>query len=253
MLDTGAIDRADWQRARTARVVLRDTLRSSELARAVLQGAGAPGARRALRLGAGLPGRAARVHDDRHGRAGRRRGVGGAVAEGPRRETPGAARARDEPRANDARRQRRRPAAGRAHRDGSAHRPRARDGRRPRLRREPLQPRRAGAPAARLGVQAVRVRRGARGRVHARDDPRPPERSDGDAAGRLDAGRRTLDGRIDDAAHGAPDVEQPRRRAAAAAGRHPADGRVRQSRWASATCPASRRSRSGPARSRCSR
>ena len=50
-----------------------------------------------------------------------------------------------------------------------ADRRRARDGRRPRLRREPLQPRRAGAAPARLGVQAVRLRRGARGGLHAGD------------------------------------------------------------------------------------
>ena len=61
------------------------------------------------------------------------------------------------------------------------------------------------------------------------DDPRPPERRDGDAAGQLGAGRRTLDGRVHEPAHGAQDIEQPRRRASAAAGRHPADGGVRQS------------------------
>ena len=61
-------------------------------------------------------------------------------------------------------------AAGGAGRDGPEHRRRARDGRRPRLRREPLQPRRAGAAAAGLGVQAVRLRRGARGGLHAGHD-----------------------------------------------------------------------------------
>ena len=48
---------------------------------------------------------------------------------------------------------------------------------------------------------------------------------DRDAAGRLGARRRALERRRDDAAHGAADVEQPRGRAAAAAGRHP-EGRV---------------------------
>ena len=42
---------------------------------------------------------------------------------------------------------------------------------------------------------------------------------------------------VDDPAHGAEDVEQPRRRAPAAAGRHPADRRSTPRRWASATCP----------------
>ena len=57
---------------------------------------------------------------------------------------------------------RRRSAAGGAGRDRSAHRRSARDGRRPRLRAELVQPRDAGEAAARLGVQAVRLRRGAR-------------------------------------------------------------------------------------------
>ena len=64
------------------------------------------------------------------------------------------------------RRQGRRPAAlpagrrGRAWIRGSGEV--RRHGRRPHLHREPLQPRRPGAPAAGLGVQAVRLRRGAR-------------------------------------------------------------------------------------------
>ena len=66
-----------------------------------------------------------------------------------------------------------------------------------------------------LGVQAVRVCDGARSRLLARDRHRQPERSDRDAAGRLGPGGRALDGRLDDAADGAADVEQPRRRAAA--------------------------------------
>ena len=80
------------------------------------------------------------------------------------------------PARQDRRRQRRRRApdpAGGARRDGPANGARARDGRRPRLRREPLQPRRAGEAAAGLGVQAVRLRRGARGGLHAGDGDRP--------------------------------------------------------------------------------
>ena len=50
---------------------------------------------------------------------------------------------------------------------GSGDRARARDGRRPRLRREPLQSRGAGPAAARLGLQAVRLRRRARSGLHA--------------------------------------------------------------------------------------
>jgi membrane peptidoglycan carboxypeptidase len=53
----------------------------------------------------------------------------------------------------------------------------ARDGRRARLRREPLQPRRAGPAAAGLGLQAVRVRRGARAGPHARLAPHRPRRA----------------------------------------------------------------------------
>ena len=88
----------------------------------------------------------------------------------------------------------RRPAAGGAGRARSGDRPRARDGRRPRFRREPLQSRRAGASPARLGVQAVRLRGGARGGLHAGDGDRSSRRSDRDAAGRVDAGGRALDG-----------------------------------------------------------
>ena len=60
--------------------------------------------------------------------------------------------------------------------------------------------------------------------LHAGDDPRSPRTTDRDAAGRLgtDDGHSTAD--VHDAAHGAADVEQSRRRAAAAAGRHPAHG-----------------------------
>ena len=79
----------------------------------------------------------------------------------------------------------------------------------------------AGAAAAGLGLQAVRLCRGARGGLFAGDGDRPTRRADHDAAGRVDAGRRALDARCDDAAHGAAHVEQPRGGAAARRGRHP--------------------------------
>ncbi len=52
------------------------------------------------------------------------------------------------------------------------HRCRARDGRRPQLPPQPVQPRDAGRAPARLRVQAVRARRGAQGRDLAVDDAR---------------------------------------------------------------------------------
>ena len=131
--------------------------------RPVFQGTGPARARRALRLGARLPGRAPRA---------------------TRRSTPTLQRAAEtlvEEGLSDIERRRgfrheargKRPAregrgasgvpAGRARRDGSRHRRRSRDGRRPRFRREPLQPRHAGEAAVRLGVQAVRLCRRARG------------------------------------------------------------------------------------------
>ena len=67
--------------------------------------------------------------------------------------------------------------AGGAHRHGSDQRIRARAGRRPRLHREPVQSPPPGEAAVRIGVQAVRLRRGARGRVHAGDADHAVERS----------------------------------------------------------------------------
>ena len=71
------------------------------------------------------------------------------------------------------------PAAGRLRRDGTRHRPRARLGRQPRLRGGPVRPRVAGAPAAGIDVQAVRVRRRVpAGRARRRRAVRrPPSRS----------------------------------------------------------------------------
>ena len=68
--------------------------------------------------------------------------------------------------------------AGRAGGDGSDDRLRARDGRRPRLRREPLQPRDAGQAAAGLRVQAVRLCRRARGGLFAGDGHQQSGRAD---------------------------------------------------------------------------
>ena len=56
-------------------------------------------------------------------------------------------------------------AAGRAGRDRPAHRQRPRAGRRPRLRAVGLQSRQPQPPPARVGLQAVRLRRGARTRL----------------------------------------------------------------------------------------
>ena len=56
---------------------------------------------------------------------------------------------------------------GRHRRDGPAHRPRARHGRRLLLRRKPVQPRHPGRAPARLLLQAVRLFRRARQRLHA--------------------------------------------------------------------------------------
>ena len=64
-------------------------------------------------------------------------------------------------------------------------------GRRPRVRREPVQPCHAGAAAAGLGVQAVRLCRGARARLHAGHADQRPERAGHDASGRLDARGRS--------------------------------------------------------------
>ena len=80
---------------------------------------------------------------------------------------------------------RRRAAPGRRRRARSAHRRSARHRRRAQLRGEPLQPRGAGQAAARLGVQAVRLRRGARGRLHPGEPDRPARRALRHAAGRL--------------------------------------------------------------------
>ena len=73
------------------------------------------------------------------------------------------------------------------------------------------------------------------------------ERSDRDATGRLAPRGRALDRRLDDAAHGAADVEQPRGGAAAEHGRHPEGRRLRARSSTSARRRACRRWRSARA------
>ena len=70
---------------------------------------------------------------------------------------------------------------GRAGRDGAGRRGTG-DGRRPRLRQQPVQPRDPGAAPAGLGVQAVRLSRRARGR-HAPAGPRSSTRRSASATG----------------------------------------------------------------------
>jgi hypothetical protein len=67
----------------------------------------------------------------------------------------------------------------------------ARARRRPRLRGEPVQPRRAGAPPAGLGLQAVRLRRGPRAGTLAGLGHRSPERAAVDPRRRMGAGGRS--------------------------------------------------------------
>src|SRR5207302_681010 len=186
-------------------------------ARAVLQGAGPPRARRPFRLAARVPRWSPRLFDDGAANANRSRRSDCRVAQVGR----GAPQKIQEAQSG------RRPSGG-ADRARAADRARVGDGRRARLQREPLQSRRAGAPAARLRVQALRVRHGARSRLHAGHGHRSPQRSGLDRTGRVDARRRALVGRRHDDADGAADVEQPRSRPDAAAGRHRAHGAVRE-------------------------
>ena len=106
-----------------------------------------------------------------------------------------------------------------------ADRRRLRAGRRTRFPREQLQSGDAGAPAGRLRVQADHLCGRARARLcagHAAQGARHADR------GRrvVDAGRRARARRVHAAAR-AQGVEQPRRRAAAAAGRHDHDALLR--------------------------
>src|SRR4029077_5730658 len=113
----------------------------------------------------------------------------GATAPPPRRAGPPPApeEAREErgPRAASAR-GRRAPRRSRGAR--ARHRVRAGDGRRPRLRCQPLQPGSSSASPARIRFQAVRLRDCDRGRLLAGNCDRSPRRADRDRAGCMDAG-----------------------------------------------------------------
>ena len=225
--------------------------------RPVLQGAGAARAGRPLRLGPRRERRAAGLHDDRSGdAAGRRAGARGRAGDDREALALQAPDAGPVPGRGRGRRQGRRPAAlpaGRRGRDGSAVGRSPRHGRRPHLHREPLQPRRPGPPPAGLRVQAVRLRRGARSGPHPGEPDHRPRRAGRDAAGRLGPRGRAPRVERDDHSHRAAHVEQPRR------GARLPDRRSREGngghrpaavRGRSRGC---RRSRSAPAKSRCSR
>ncbi len=225
MYESGAIDRATWQSARATKVALHDTLRETEphglyFKEQVRQDlVDRFGWQRVYR------GRTARVFDDRHARADRGRGRCRRVVETDRGAS---ARARGKARLFACERACVRAAAGRTRRARSEDRPCSRDGRWPRLQRKPFQPRGPGASSAWVGVQAVRVRHGTRKRLYACDGHRSPERSDCDAAGRMDARGRAFHGRLDEPARRTPDVEQSRRGSAAAGGGDSAHRAVRE-------------------------
>ncbi|MDR9158593.1 hypothetical protein FEP45_03641 [Burkholderia multivorans] len=121
--------------------------------------------------------------------------------------------------------------AGRLRRDRSARRADPRVGRQPRLRERAVRPCRAGAAAAGLDVQGVRVRRCVRARHEARRYLRrpaggdPAERRRGMAAER----RRAADRQADDAARCACAVAQPDHGAGDGEGR-PCGGRAARAR-----------------------
>ena len=245
--------------ARRGRRRARDTGRAARrpagrrAARAVLQGAGAPRARRAVRLGARLPGRPARVLDDRHADAEGRRSGGRRGAEGARRAPRQALR--------DAARRRR---------AASAAMP-------SRCRRRSSRSIRQPATCARWSAAATSTRAASTAPCRRSRQPGSAfkpfvyaaaleagytpatiiehlERADRHA--RRAPGRRRTSIRPTTRMSlraGAAHVEQPRRRAPAPGGRHPKHRASTPRRWASATCRACRRWRSGPAKSRCSR
>ena len=100
------------------------------------------------------------------------------------------------------------------------------DGRRARLQREPVQSRGPGQAAVGIGVQAVRLRDGDRGGLHAGYGHHQPRRADRDPAGRMGPRGRAFRRRLDDAAYGAADLEQPRRGAAPQQRRHQERGQL---------------------------
>ena len=71
MVASGAIDQPAADRAKSSAGQARERPRDPGIVRPVFQGTGAAGARRSLRVGARLPGRAPRVHDDGPGAAAR--------------------------------------------------------------------------------------------------------------------------------------------------------------------------------------
>ena len=249
MLETGAIDRADVAGgARDARSALHDSLRAEEPHGQYFK----EQVRRSWSTAS------AGSASTRAGCASSRRSTCRCRSP-PKRRSPQSLKALDERRGARSRRARAKKAraaadAGDAAAGGAvaldpADRPRARDGRRPRLRREPLQPRGAGAAAAGLGVQAVRLRRGARSGLHAGDGHRSPRTIRSPrcrARGRRKTSTPTR--RLDEPAH-----RRCARRATAppcgccsrSASRRRCSTRRR---WASATCRACRRWRSAPAR-----
>ena len=165
-----------------------------------------------------------------------------AAAAGDRRVAPGGAAGRA---GRGGRRH-----AGRRRGAGRRHRRRARHGRRPRLPAEPVQPRGAGAPPARFGVQAVRLAGGAgEGRAAGRHRARRADPDRQLEPGRL---RAAVSGR-DHRGGGARAVDQHRPRCACCC--RPA-GRAWWRGWrrgsASPTsCRTTPRWRWAPARSGC--
>ena len=220
--DTASSIDAVWKAARASPIVLRDDAAARRAVRPVFQGAGPARAGRAVRLAARLPGRAARLLDDRHADAGGRRGRRRRAAS--RRSSSGARRSPARPAAKD---RRRRPSRScRCRRRSSPWIPRpatcarmvgGRDFDESRFNRA-VQAR----AAAGLGVQAVRVRGRARSGLHAGDDDRAPGRCRSHTLeGAWTPEDEHSDRRLDELRTGAAHVEQSRRGAAAAGRRHP--------------------------------
>ena len=145
-----------------------------------------------------------------------------------------------------------RAAAGGGGRARPAHRPGAGPGRRTQLLGEPFQSRRAGPAATRVGVQAIRLCGGARGRLHPGEPDRPARRAVRHVAGRVVARGGPRQWRGAHHAHRAQDLEQPRRRAHARDGGRVLRRRLRAEARVSDRCRRCRRWRSGRARSRSS-
>ena len=136
---------------------------------------------------------------------------------------------------------------------GRSRRRGARHGRRPRLRRQPVQPRHQRAAPARLLVQALCLCRRAEERLQRRTRSWSTGRSASATGGRTITGRLC---RLDDADHGADALDQHHRGALSISiGKgNPKAGRAKiiadgAAPWGSARrCPTRRRCRSAPAR-----